>query len=222
MNTETFARGFVRRNRAAGNHVFDHPGGEFIVHEDVFSPAIFNDTLFFAEELPVPAGGSVLEVGCGTGVIALQVAKRGAATVLATDINAAAVVNCRTNAQRHGLSDVVTARVSDVFSAVTAQEHFDLIFWNCPYFAAGRNDADALECSVFDPRYESIGRYLRDARAHRSPHGRVLMSFSRTLGDLPLLQQRAQEAGASLSTFRTREEFGGTWVIEILEVTYPS
>jgi release factor glutamine methyltransferase len=220
MNTETFARGFVRRNRAAGGHVFTHPDGEFVVEEGVFSPAIFNDTLFFAEELPVPAGGSVIEVGCGTGVIALQVAKRGAATVLATDINAAAVANCRTNAERHGLSEIVTARISDIFSAVAPEERFDLIFWNCPYFAAGRNDADSLECSVFDPGYESIGRYLRDARGHRSPQGRVLMSFSRTLGDQPLLAQRAQAAGASLSTFRTREEFGGKWVIEILEVTY--
>lgn len=220
MNKETFARGFVRRNRAAGSHVFAHPEGEFVVDEGVFSPAVFNDTLFFAEELPVPAGGSVLEIGCGAGVIALTAAKRGAAAVLATDVNAEAVANCRANAERHKLSDIVTARLSDVFSAVAADERFDLIFWNCPYFAAGRNEDDPLECSVFDPGYESIGRYLRDAREHRLPQGRVLLSFSKTLGNQDLLLERAQEAGASLSTFRTCEKFGGSWVLEMLDVTY--
>jgi release factor glutamine methyltransferase len=220
MNKETFARGFVRRNQAAGSHVFTHPDGDFIVHEGVFSPAVFDDTFFYAEALPVPVGGSVLEVGCGTGFIALTAAKKGAATVLATDINPAAVDNCRANAEKHSLSNVVTARVSDVFSAVAAEERFDLIFWNWPYVAAQRNEADPLECSVFDPTYESIGRYLRDARAHRSPQGRVMLSFSRGAGNLPLLEQRAREAGASLSAFRAGDKFGGSWILEILEVTY--
>jgi release factor glutamine methyltransferase len=220
MNDEIFLRAFVRRNRAAGSHAFVHPEGEFVVYEGVFSPTVFNDTFFYAEALPVPVGGSVLEVGCGTGFIALAVAKKGAGSVLATDINLSAVANCKANSEKHNLSDVVTARISDVFSAVTAEERFDLIFWNWPYFAAQRNEDDPLECSVFDPTYESIGRYLRDARAHRSPQGRVMLSFSRETGNLSLLEQRAREAGASLSAFRTSDKLGGGWVLEILEATY--
>jgi release factor glutamine methyltransferase len=220
MNDEIFVRGFVRRNRAAGSHEFVHPEGEFVVYEGVFSPTVFNDTFFYAEALPVPVGGSVMEVGCGTGFIALTVAKKGASSVLATDINPSAVANCQANSEKHKLSDVVTARISDVFSAVTADERFDLIFWNWPYLAAQRNEDDPLECSVFDPTYDSIGRYLRDARAHRSPQGRVMLSFSREAGNVSLLEQRAREAGASLSAFRTNEEFDGRWVLEILEATY--
>jgi release factor glutamine methyltransferase len=220
MNSETFARAFVRRNRAAANHVFTCPEGEFVVHEGVFSPTVFSDTFFYADALPVPVGGSFLEVGCGTGFIALAVAKKGAKSVLATDINAAAVANCKANASQHGQSDVVTARVSDVFSAVTADERFDLIFWNWPYFASRRNEDDPLECSVFDPKYESVGRYLRDARAHRSPRGKVMLSFSREAGNLPLLEQRAREAGASLSVYRTAGVFDDSLNLEILEATY--
>jgi release factor glutamine methyltransferase len=220
MNDEILVRGFVRRNRAAGSHVFVHGDGEFVVHEGVFSPTVFNDTFFYAEALPIPVGGSVLEVGCGTGFIALTAAKKGAVSVLATDINPSAVANCKANSENHNLSDVVTARISDVLSAVTADERFDLIFWNWPYLAAQRNEDDPLECSVFDPTYDSIGRYLRDARAHRSPQGRVMLSFSRGAGNMSLLEQRAREAGASLSAFRTNEESGGRWVLEILEATY--
>jgi release factor glutamine methyltransferase len=220
MNSEMFVRGFVRRNRAAGSHTFVHQEGEFVVHEGVFSPSVFNDTFFYAEALPVPVGGSFLEVGCGTGFIALRVAKKGAGSVLATDVNPSAVANCEVNSEKHNLSDVVSTRISDVFSEVTADERFDLIFWNWPYLAAQRNEDDPLECSVFDPAYESIGRYLRDARAHRSPRGRVMLSFAREAGNLPLLERRAREAGASLSAFRTNEKSGGIWVLEILEATY--
>jgi release factor glutamine methyltransferase len=220
MNDEILVRGFVRKNRAAGSHAFVRPEGEFVVYEGVFSPTVFNDTFFYAEALPVPVGGSVIEVGCGTGFIALTVAKKGAGSVLATDINPSSVANCTANAEKHNLSDVVTTRISDVFSAVTADERFDLIFWNWPYLAGQRNENDPLECSVFDPTYDSIGRYLRDARAHRSPQGRVMLSFSRTAGNLSLLEQRAREAGASLSVFRTSEEIDGRWVLEILEATY--
>jgi release factor glutamine methyltransferase len=220
MDDEIFVRGFVRRNRAAGSHAFVHAEGEFVVYDGVFSPSVFNDTFFYAEALPVPVGGSVLEVGCGTGFIALTAAKKGAGSVLATDVNPSAVANCKANSEKHDLSDVMTARISGVFSAVPADERFDLIFWNCPYFPAQRNEDDPLECSVFDPTYESIGRYLRDARAYRSPQGRVMLSFSRQAGNLSLLEQRAQEAGASLSAFRTSDKFGGIWVHEILEATY--
>jgi release factor glutamine methyltransferase len=220
MNEETIARSLISENRTAGSHVFTRPEGDFAVHDGVFSPTVFNDTFFYAEAIPVPVRGSVLEVGCGAGFIALKAAKKGAGSVLATDIHPAAVANCRANAEKHNLSGVVAARVSDVFSAVMPEERFDLIFWNWPYFVAHRNEDDPLECSVFDSTYEGIGRYLRDARAHLSPQGRVMLSFCRGAGNLSLLEQRARQAGASLSVFRTSEKFGDSWVLEILEASY--
>jgi hypothetical protein len=47
-----------------------------------------------------------------------------------------------------------------------------------------------------------------------------MLSFCKEVGNLPLLEQRAREAGASLSAFRTSEKFGGSWVLEILEASY--
>jgi len=174
---------------------------------------------FYAAALPVPKDGSVLEIGCGAGLIALTAAKRGAAKVLATDISPAAVANCKANAASCGLANVVTARLSDVFSAVAADEHFDLIFWNFPAVDAPRDEYDPLECSVFDPGYQSIGRYLRDAGGHLSPGGRALFGFSDVVGNGALLEQRAAEAGASLSVYQTREYSNGVRV-KMLEITY--
>lgn len=114
----------------------------------------------------------------------------------------------------------MTTRLSDVFSAVAANEYFDLIFWNCPCVDASRDEYDPLEWAVFDPGYQSIGRYLRDARAHRSPGGRVLLGFSDMVGDRALLEQCAAEAGAALSVYLTRERANRATVV-LLEVTYP-
>jgi len=54
-----------------------------------------------------PADGDLLDLGCGTGAIALTMARRApAATVWAVDVNARARELCRANADRHGLSNV--------------------------------------------------------------------------------------------------------------------
>ncbi|NCZ89538.1 MAG: methyltransferase domain-containing protein [Actinobacteria bacterium] len=53
-----------------------------------------------------PVRGNLLDLGCGTGAIALALATRSPeATVHAVDVNPRAVELCRLNAQRNGLSD---------------------------------------------------------------------------------------------------------------------
>jgi hypothetical protein len=114
------------------------------------------------------------------------------------------VANCKANAASCGLADIVTARLSDVFSAVAADEYFDVIFWNLPQLDAPRDEYDPLECSVFDPEYQIIGRYLRGAGAHLSAGGHALLGFSDMVG----------------SVYRTHKFSNGA-VTAILEVTYP-
>jgi release factor glutamine methyltransferase len=221
MQKDMFFRELLREIREAGSHVVTTRDGlELAIYPDVFSPAMIGEVAFYEKTLPVPRGGTLLEIGCGAGLIALTAAKNGAAAVLATDISPAAVANCKANASKCGLADIVTTRLSDVFSAVTADERFDLIFWNFPCIDAPRDEYDPLECAVFDPDYHSIKRYLRDAGAHLSPGGRVLLGFSETAGNRALLDQRAAEVGAALSVYRAREYSNGP-AIARLEVTYP-
>lgn len=54
-----------------------------------------------------PATGDLLDLGCGTGAIALTMARRSpAATVWAIDVNRRARELCEANARRHGLGNV--------------------------------------------------------------------------------------------------------------------
>jgi 16S rRNA (guanine1207-N2)-methyltransferase len=64
---------------------------------------------------PPPARGDLLDLGCGTGAIALTLARRSpAATVWAVDVNRRARVLCAANAARHELNNVRVVAPDDV------------------------------------------------------------------------------------------------------------
>ena len=67
-----------------------------------------------------------LDIGCGTGLLAIQLALNGAAHVHAIDIDERAVANTLANAFRNGVADRVTAQVVDLFPWVP-EERYEVI-----------------------------------------------------------------------------------------------
>jgi S-methylmethionine-dependent homocysteine/selenocysteine methylase len=67
-----------------------------------------------------------LDIGCGTGLLAIQMARNGAAHVHGIDIDEVAVANTLTNAFRNGVADRVTAAAADLFPWVP-EERYDVI-----------------------------------------------------------------------------------------------
>ncbi|WP_371649830.1 MULTISPECIES: HemK2/MTQ2 family protein methyltransferase [unclassified Streptomyces] len=93
------------------------------------------DTALLAEALrdePVPPGAHILDVGTGTGALALAAARRGA-RVTAVDISWRAVLTARLNARLAGLPVHV---VHGNLLAPVAGRAYDLILSNPPYVPA--------------------------------------------------------------------------------------
>jgi S-methylmethionine-dependent homocysteine/selenocysteine methylase/SAM-dependent methyltransferase len=67
-----------------------------------------------------------LDIGCGTGLLTVQLARNGAAHVHGLDISADAIKNTLTNAFRNGVADRVTAAVQDLYPWVP-EERYDVI-----------------------------------------------------------------------------------------------
>jgi ribosomal protein L11 methyltransferase len=83
--------------------------------------------LEFLESCEV-TGKRVLDVGTGSGILAIAAARLGAAEVVATDIDAAALEAARANAERNGVTDRIRFVKSDLLRKVAGK--FDLVLAN--------------------------------------------------------------------------------------------
>lgn len=88
-----------------------------------------------ATDLVVPAKTRLLDVGTGSGILAIAAMKLGAKEVLAVDLDPQAVQIAQANAKENGLStELATGQLriaaSDLLQAVPAGERFELIMAN--------------------------------------------------------------------------------------------
>lgn len=81
-------------------------------------------------ERVVSRGDSVLDLGCGSGVLSIAAAKLGAARAVGFEIDAAAVRAARANAEANGVSDRVETVHGTLPSAKAAARSFDLALAN--------------------------------------------------------------------------------------------
>ena len=86
------------------------------VRPGVFSPTTTSRTL--ADALEINPGDTVIDVGCGSGVLAFVAAKLGAGKVYGCDLSGPAVRAARENAAMLGLSDVCEFRQGDLLEPV--------------------------------------------------------------------------------------------------------
>jgi release factor glutamine methyltransferase len=146
------------------------------VYPCVYSPDFFTDSFWFSQHLPniIGKGSSVLEIGTGTGIIGIMLARSGA-SVLATDINHAAVDNARLNVARHNLENVMSVRWGHLFEVLRIDERFDYIFWAHPFNNWPVPVGDMLLRSGMDHNYNDFREYVTCARNYLMPGGKLLL-----------------------------------------------
>jgi len=169
-------------------------GLEIEVHKDVFSPKHFHGWRAFTKFFPCVRGEDVLEIGCGAGMTAILLARKGARRVVAADISPAAVANTRRNAERNDVQ--IDVRQSDIFSALGDAERFHTIYWNLPFIwmPPDYEFSSVLERSLYDPGYALMVRFLAAARKRLYEGGRVLAGMG-DFAKLDLFRSIADEHG---------------------------
>ncbi|MDP9226152.1 MAG: 50S ribosomal protein L11 methyltransferase [Actinomycetota bacterium] len=93
---------------------------ELLLGEGVFQPS--STSVAVAEALEVAPDDTVLDVGCGSGILSFVAARLGASQVYGCDISEEAIVAARENAGRLGLSDVTEFRVGNLLEPVSDVE----------------------------------------------------------------------------------------------------
>jgi len=166
-------------------------GHELIVHPGVFNPAIGHTPPAIIESLIVPAGGDVLDMGCGTGVFGILALLRGARSALLADKSPAAIVNARANVELHALEDRCEVVSSDLYDEIDREIHkrrFAVIYSNLPFLWAERPISERFgpfspdtvpeSYAYYDGAYLTIERFFLAAPDYLTPDGCIQCTWS--------------------------------------------
>ena len=190
--------------RAKSKKPYDvnYGGLSFRVLPNVYAPEFFDDSLWYAKQLKKIVGKkSFLEIGTGTGVIAVFCSKNGA-NVVATDISHNAVKNARFNAKRHKLT--ISVREGNLYNPIKPSEKFDFIFWAHPFNNWNISVEDDLLRTGIDPNYKSLKGYISGAKKHLSLKGKLLLGTGDS-ADLKMVAAIAKQNNYKLKLLKESE-----------------
>jgi 16S rRNA (guanine1207-N2)-methyltransferase len=158
----------------------DPPGITVAAHGGVFAGAGLDiGTRFLLEHLDDanPAARTAIDLGCGTGIIAVALAlARPALTVRASDQSAAAVASARETARLNGMADRVRVVRDDALSSLP-DASTELIVLNPPFHTGTTVTAD-------------VGiRLITDAARVLAPGGELRVVFNSHLRYQPTLRR---------------------------------
>jgi S-methylmethionine-dependent homocysteine/selenocysteine methylase/SAM-dependent methyltransferase len=127
ISTDTKRPPATRWADARGRVMYPLDLPDITVEPGVFAPTqgSFLVWKYFYRE-GIGAHQRCLDIGCGTGLLTVQLARNGAAHVHGIDIDPAAVKNTMANAFRNGVADRVSAAVQDLYPWVP-EERYDVI-----------------------------------------------------------------------------------------------
>ena len=144
-----------------------HPG------YGVFSPVRGEYVDLVAQApLPDPPPSLAFDIGTGSGVLAVTLARRGIARIVATDTDARAIACAGDNIARLGLVDRVDLLSVDLFPPGRAP----LIVCNPPWLPA--KPTSSLERAVYDPESRMLRGFLDGLSAHLAPGGEAWLILS--------------------------------------------
>jgi len=146
-------------------------GLEIETCDGVYEPA--EDSFLLADSLRGMEYKDVIEIGPGTGLLALICAQR-ARHVVAVDISKEAAVCTNNNAKRNNVENIEVIR-GDLFFPISESHSFDLVIFNPPYLP--EDDGDKAASSAWSGGKDGrlvIDRFLEQTKNYLKSGGRML------------------------------------------------
>ena len=112
---------------------------QFTVWHDRCAMKVGTDGVLLGAWAPVKSAESILDIGTGTGLVALMLAQRSQASIVALEIDEAAAAQAQENVNRSPWQSKIKIIKTD-FKEYNSDKKFDVIVSNPPYFE------DSLKC----------------------------------------------------------------------------
>ncbi|HTD02484.1 methyltransferase [Undibacterium sp.] len=176
---------------AAGKKI-KYLGKEFLVYPNTFWP--FTDSQPLVKNFRIKSGESVLDVGTGSGVIAIFSCYSGAGRVVAVDINPAAIKSAKHNAKVHGFDKIMKVKRSNLFENI-GSEQFDVITANIPF--RNKPAPDVVARSQWDTDFKTNTQFFKEVGNYLKPDGRIYFVQS-NFGETAEIKKLAKAAGFSI------------------------
>ncbi len=188
----------------------DFMGREFYVDESVLIPRPETETLTreaISRLKSMEGEPRVLDLGTGSGIIAVTIALECRIKMSALDKSPAAIRTARRNAARHKIEKPISFMESDGFDSLS--EKFDMIVSNPPYVKTA--EISLLQKEIqFEPRlaldggedgFSLIEKIIRDSSRFLNENGQLLMEVG--MGQPPRALELMRKAGfKNLSAFK--------------------
>jgi len=175
-------------------------GIELLVARGVFDPTLHFTSAFMANYVRhsgvAAAAGRVLDVGTGTGILAISAALSGAAYTLATDISPAAVACAAQNIARHDLTLRVAVQCV-AFAPADTESPFNLVLCNPPYFR-GTPQNYSQAAYMGGDRLQWFDQFTRAITPVLAPEAAVYMVIG-DAADIALILDKLVEYGWAYS-----------------------
>lgn len=169
----------------------------------VFHPGLFSSTRFLLSYLKNQnvKGKTMLELGCGTALISIFSALRGA-VVTASDLNPTALENAKTNAEINRVN--ITFVLSDLFEKIDRQT-FDWVVVNPPYYPREAKNPEELAWHCGED-FEYFRNFFQGLRGFTNSKTEVVMVL--TAGcDLQAIFKIASTNGITAQRIATKKVF---------------
>ena len=154
----------------------EYKGTKISTCNHVYEPS--EDTFLLMDSLDalnIKPTDTILEIGTGTGIIALHTAKC-ASHVTATDINPYALECAKKNASKNNIKNIQFIK-SNLFTNITRK--YDIIIFNPPYLPQAKEETtdDIIDCAWNGGKSgrETTGKFLDHAPLYLEEQGQILI-----------------------------------------------
>ncbi|XXQ68697.1 methyltransferase [Neisseriaceae bacterium B1] len=138
----------------------------------VFSP-LRGEYLDLVVQAKLPENAyTAIDIGTGSGVLALVLAQRGIDTIWATDTNPRAIATAEANIARLAFQKQIKVLQQNLLPTETA----DIIICNPPWLPT--KPTSDIETALYDPQHAMLRAVLQQAAAHLNPQGQLWLIMS--------------------------------------------